>query len=128
LASASSVTVIQETEQAVGDSLAHVTQAGKSVNEISEMVQSMTGSVVQIATVVEQQSQSTREINERVQNILNLSEESGNASNQSNESASMQLQAAEQLADTISGFQQHEGEGHVQVRLGKKGNEDVTLF
>ena len=98
------VQAITSGQEKAGVSVEQASNAGNSLNEITDSVATITSMNIQIATASEEQSAVAEEINQNVVNISHVAESNADASNQLSSSSQDLAQLASELQDLVSQF------------------------
>ncbi len=98
------VEAITSGQEKAAASVEQASNAGKSLNEITDSVATITSMNIQIATASEEQSAVAEEINQNVVNISHVAESNAEASNQLSSSSQDLAQLASELQGLVSQF------------------------
>jgi len=98
------VEAITSGQEKASVSVEQASNAGNSLNEITDSVATITSMNIQIATASEEQSAVAEEINQNVVNISHVAESNADASNQLSSSSQDLAQLASELQNLVSQF------------------------
>ncbi|NOX07900.1 MAG: methyl-accepting chemotaxis protein [Gammaproteobacteria bacterium] len=98
------VTAITQGQEKAHTSVESASNAGNSLNEITESITTISNMNFQIATASEEQSAVSEEINRNIVNISNVAEENAQASNQLANASDNLAQLATELQQLVSQF------------------------